>query len=147
MIGNTYYNMPKKVPEAHEGFMKLLSKFQTKSGIVYVLFDRYDEKKEMKVSFKKQKDYSKFKYSRSANDYRDKASARFELLPTDDVRLAAALYFAFYQDDFKLTIECYDYISSSSRPDTLEPFPVSSITYRSKIFTLKIKKKLGCLKF
>ena len=147
MIGNTYYNMPKKAPEAHEGFMKLLSKFQTESGIIYVSFDRYDEKKEIKVSFKKQKDYSKFKYSRSASDYRDKASARFQLLPTtDDVRLAATLYFFFNQNNFKLTIECFKDVSTN-RKNELEPYQVSSITYRRKIFKLTFQKYIGCLKF
>ena len=81
------------------------------------------------------------------SDYRDTASARFELLPTtDDVRLAATLYFAFYQDDFKVSVECFKDVSTN-RKNELEPYPVSSITYRSNIFTLKFQKYIGCLKF
>lgn len=144
--------MPKKAPEAHEGFMKLLSKFQTKSGIIYVLFDRYSEIKDMKVSFRKQKGYLPFKYSRSMSVEGDdiKGHGVYEVLPTDDVRLAATLYFFFNQNNFKLTIECFKDVSTN-RKNELEPYPVSSITYRkswgSNIFTLKFQKYVGCLKF
>ena len=74
----------------------------------------------------------------------------YEVLPTDDVRLAATLYFFFNQNNFKLTIECFKDVSTN-RKNELEPYPVSSITYRkswrSNIFTLKFQKYVGCLKF